>query len=149
MTLPLNGITVIDLTHVLAGPFCSLQLQELGARVIKVERPGHGDDTRSFPPFVDGYSAYFAGLNHGKESIALDLSTPEDRRIFDALLERADVVLENFRPGVMEKLGYGWDALHVRHPRADLWRGFQAFGHTGVQRPASPPMTWWCRHAAA
>ncbi|MDP1669830.1 CaiB/BaiF CoA transferase family protein [Phaeovulum sp.] len=137
MTLPLSGITVIDLTHVLAGPFCSTQLLELGAKVIKVERPGAGDDTRAFPPFIDGFSAYFAGLNHGKQSIALDLSAPGDRSIFDALLERADVVLENFRPGVMEKLGYGWEALHARHPRL-IYGAVSGFGHTGPEagRPA-------------
>ncbi|WP_372840418.1 CaiB/BaiF CoA transferase family protein [Phaeovulum sp.] len=132
MTLPLSGITVVDLTHVLAGPFCSSQLQELGARVIKVERPGLGDDTRAFPPFVDGFSAYFAGLNHGKQSIALDLSTPEDRRIFEALLDQADVVLENFRPGVMEKLGYGWDTLHASRPKL-IYGVVSGFGHTGPE----------------
>jgi CoA:oxalate CoA-transferase len=132
MTLPLAGITVIDLTHVLAGPFSSTQLQELGARVIKVERPGEGDDTRAFPPFVDGQSAYFAGLNHGKQSIALDLTAAADREIFERLLGRADVVLENFRPGVMEKLGYGWDALHARLPRL-IYGAVSGFGHTGPE----------------
>ncbi|MDP2739394.1 MAG: CaiB/BaiF CoA-transferase family protein [Pseudorhodobacter sp.] len=132
MTLPLAGITVIDLTHVLAGPFSSTQLQELGARVIKVERPGKGDDTRAFPPFIDGQSAYFAGLNHGKQSIALDLTAAGDREIFERLLDRADVVLENFRPGVMEKLGYGWDALHARLPRL-IYGAVSGFGHTGPE----------------
>ncbi|MFV0384788.1 CoA transferase, partial [Paracoccus sp. (in: a-proteobacteria)] len=117
MTKPLADIVVLDLTHVLAGPFCSTQLADLGARIIKVERPVTGDDTRAFPPFVDGESAYFAALNHGKQSIALDLKTDGDRAIFEALLARSDVVLENFRPGVMEKLGYGWQALHERLPR--------------------------------
>ena len=132
MTLPLSGITVIDLTHVLAGPFCATQLQELGARVIKVERPGAGDDTRAFPPFVGGFSAYFAGLNHGKQSIALDLQAPADREIFEALLARADVVIENYRPGVMEKLGYGWDALHARHEGL-IYGVVSGFGHTGPE----------------
>ena len=133
MTLPLTGITVIDLTHVLAGPFCSAQLLDLGARVIKVERPRRGDDTRDFPPFVDGFSAYFAGLNHGKQSIALDLTAPADRAIFEALVARADVLLENFRPGVMEKFGYGWEALHPRHPRL-IYGAVSGFGHTGPER---------------
>ena len=117
MPPPLEGLIVIDLTHVLAGPFASTILSDLGARVIKVERPGTGDDTRAFPPFVKDESAYFAGLNHGKESIALDLHDAADREILDRLLARADMLLENFRPGVMERLGYGWDALHDKHPR--------------------------------
>jgi CoA:oxalate CoA-transferase len=137
MTAPLDGITVLDLTHVLAGPFASLILGDLGARVIKVERPGSGDDTRSFPPFKDGASAYFAAINHGKESIALDLKAEEDRAIFEALLARADIVLENYRPGVMEKLGYGWEALHARFP-ALIYGAVSGFGHTGPDalRPA-------------
>jgi CoA:oxalate CoA-transferase len=127
---PLNGITILDLTHVLAGPFCSHTLADLGARVIKVERPGHGDDTRAFPPFVQGESGYFAALNAGKQSIALDLKAPDDRAIFDRLLARADVVLENYRPGVMERLGYGWTDLHARHPRL-IYGAVSGFGHTG------------------
>lgn len=132
MTLPLDDLVVLDLTHVLAGPFCSTQLADLGARVIKVERPGTGDDTRAFPPFVDDESAYFAALNHSKQSIALDLKADADRAIFDALLARADVVLENFRPGVMEKLGYGWEALHERHPRL-IYGAVSGFGHSGPE----------------
>lgn len=127
---PLDGITVLDLTHVLAGPYCSHTLLDLGAHVIKVERPGTGDDTRAFPPFVDGTSAYFAALNAGKQSIALDLKSPTDRGIFDRLLARADVILENYRPGVMERLGYGWDALHAKHPRL-IYGAVSGFGHTG------------------
>jgi CoA:oxalate CoA-transferase len=127
---PLTGITILDLTHVLAGPFCSTTLADLGARVIKVERPGTGDDTRAFPPFVQGESAYFSALNAGKRSIALDLKTPADRAIFDRLLARADVLLENFRPGVMDRLGYGWDSLHARHPRL-IYASVSGFGQTG------------------
>ena len=130
MTYPLDGLVVLDLTHVLAGPYCSMQLLDLGARVIKVERPGRGDDTRAFPPFADGDSAYFAALNHGKQSIALDLKAPADRAIFERLLARADVLLENFRPGVMERLGYGWEALHARDPRL-IYGAVSGFGHTG------------------
>ena len=130
MSAPFHGITVIDLTHVLAGPFCSTILSDLGARVIKVERPGSGDDTREFPPFQNGESGYFAVLNHGKESIALDLKAPPDREIFEALLERADVVLENYRPGVMERLGYGWEALHEKHPRL-IYGAVSGYGHSG------------------
>ena len=130
MTAPLSGITILDLTHVLAGPFCSSTLQDLGAAVIKVERPGTGDDTRSFPPFVQGESAYFAALNAGKKSIALDLKAAADREVFERLLARVDVVLENFRPGVMERLGYGWEVLHARHPRL-VYGAVSGFGHTG------------------
>ncbi|MDZ4312386.1 MAG: CoA transferase, partial [Cypionkella sp.] len=90
---PLSGVTILDLTHVLAGPFASLSLADLGAKVIKVERPGSGDDTRAFPPFIEGQSAYFAALNTGKASIALDLKAEGDRAVFERLLARADVVL--------------------------------------------------------
>ena len=130
MTYPLDGITVLDLTHVLAGPYCANQLADLGARIIKVERPGLGDDTRHFPPFVDGESAYFATLNRGKQSIALDLRAASDRAIFDRLLAHVDVLIENNRPGVMERLGYGWEALHARHPRL-IYGAVSGFGHSG------------------
>jgi len=137
MTRPLQDLLVLDLTHVLAGPFASLTLGDLGARIIKVERPGTGDDTRAFPPFKDGTSAYFATINHGKQSIALDLKAHGDRAIFEDLLGRADVVLENYRPGVMENLGYGWEALHARFPRL-IYGAVSGFGHTGPDalRPA-------------
>ncbi|MDT8855761.1 CoA transferase [Paracoccaceae bacterium Fryx2] len=137
MTRPLDAITVLDLTHVLAGPFASTTLGDLGARIIKVERPGAGDDTRAFPPFVQGESAYFAALNAGKQSIALDLAAAADRAIFGRLLDRADVLLENFRPGVMERLGYGWDSLQHSHPRL-IYGAVSGFGHTGPDagRPA-------------
>lgn len=134
---PLTGITVLDLTHVLAGPYCSHTLGDLGARIIKLERPGAGDDTRCFPPFVAGESAYFATLNAGKQSIALDLKAPADRALFERLVARADVLLENYRPGVMDRLGYGFDALHARHPRL-IYGAVSGFGHTGpdAQKPA-------------
>jgi CoA:oxalate CoA-transferase len=127
---PLDGITILDLTHVLAGPFATHTLQDLGARVIKVERPPSGDDTRAFPPFVAGESAYFATLNAGKQSIALDLRAPADRAVFDRLLVRADVLVENFRPGVMDRLGYGWPQLSVRYP-ALVYAAVSGFGQTG------------------
>ena len=130
---PLNGVTVLDLTRILAGPFCTMQLYDLGARVIKVEPPGGGDDSRLVGPFICGRSAYFTSLNRGKESIALDLKEDGDRRIFERLLEGADILTENYRPGVMDRLGYGWDALHVRFPRL-IYAATSGFGRTGPYR---------------
>jgi CoA:oxalate CoA-transferase len=107
-----------------------LLLAELGARVIKVEVPGTGDDARQYGPFKEGKSTYFASVNRGKESIALDLKTPADREIFERLLDKADALVENFRPGTMEKLGYGWETLHARYPRL-VYAAASGFGHTG------------------
>ncbi len=132
MSTPLSGITVIDLSHVLAGPYCSMVLSDLGARVIKIERPGLGDDTRAFPPFRDGESAYFAAINRGKESIALDLKDDADRAIFEQMLPKADVLIENFRPGVMERLGYGWEDIHAKYPHV-IYGAVSGFGHTGPE----------------
>ena len=130
---PLAGITVVDLTRVLAGPFCTLLLLDLGARVIKVERPGAGDDARQIGPFVGDRSAYFLSLNRGKESIALDLKAPADRAIFERLLERADVLVENFRPSALERLGFGWNELRRRYPKL-VYAAASGFGHTGPYR---------------
>ena len=127
---PLSGITIVDLSRILAGPYCTLLLAELGARVIKVEAPKTGDDARQYGPFTNGKSTYFASVNRGKESIALDLKAPGDREIFERLLDKADAVVENFRPGTMERLGYGWDSLHPRYPRL-IYAAASGFGHTG------------------
>ena len=109
---PLSGITVVDLTRVLAGPFCTLTLADLGARVIKVEHPEGGDLARQLGPMLpNDVSGYALSVNRGKESIALDLKREADVAILHRLLARADVLVENFRPGVMEKLGLGWEAL--------------------------------------
>ena len=134
---PLAGILVVDLTRVLAGPFCTQVLADLGARVIKVEAPGRGDDARQIGPFVDATSAYFLSLNRGKQSLALDLHGAPDRRVFERLLERADVLAENFRPGVMHRLGYGWEELEQKYPRL-VMASISGFGQTGpyAQRPA-------------
>ena len=127
---PLSGITIIDLSRILAGPYCTLLLAELGARVIKVEAPNSGDDARQYGPFKNGKSAYFVSVNRGKESIALDLKSPAGREIFERLLDKADALVENFRPGTMEKLGYGWDSLHPRYSRL-VYAAASGFGHTG------------------
>ncbi len=127
---PLSGVTVVDLSRVLAGPFCTLVLADLGARVIKVEAPGGGDDSRHFGPFVGGKSAYFMSLNRGKESIALDLKAEEDRSVLHSLLGQADVLVENFRPGTMDRLGFGWGSLQERHPRL-IYAAVSGFGQTG------------------
>jgi CoA:oxalate CoA-transferase len=134
---PLEGITVVDLSRVLAGPFCTLILAQLGARIIKVELPGSGDDARAFGPFVGGKSLYFSALNYDKQSIALDLTQPADRLTLEGLLGITDVVIENFRPGTMEKLGYGWETLHARFPNL-IYGAVSGFGDTGPysSRPA-------------
>jgi len=139
---PLSGILVIDLTRVLAGPYAALMLNELGARIIKVEPPRTGDDSRHIGPFVKTKagktkSGYFMSVNRGKESIALDLKADGDRRIFEALLSRADILIENYRGGTMEKLGYGYEKLKDKHP-ALIYCGVSGFGHTGpyAKRPA-------------
>lgn len=127
---PLSGIVVVDLSRILAGPYCTLLMAEMGARVIKVEPPKGGDDARAYGPFINGKSTYFASVNRGKESIALDLKSDADRKIFEKLLEKADVVVENFRPGTMEKLGYGWEMLHKKYPKL-IYASASGFGHTG------------------
>lgn len=126
----LSGITVVDLTHVLSGPFATMILRNLGARVIKVEPPSVGDDSRAFGPFVKDVSLYFSSINAGKESIALNLKDAGDRKVFEELLSIADVVTENYRPGTMEKLGYGWDKLHELYPKL-IYGVASGFGHSG------------------
>ena len=111
-SLPLAGVTVLDLTRVLAGPYCSMMLADMGADIIKVENPDGGDDTRAFSePNVDGISTYFLTFNRNKKSVALDLKSAAGRDAFLRLVVRADVVIENFRTGVMERLGLGYDVL--------------------------------------
>ena len=127
---PLEGITVLDFSRVLAGPYCTMVLADLGARVIKIERLATGDDTRAFGPFVDQESAYFMCFNRGKESIALDLKSPRDRDLLERLLGEADVVVENFRPGVMDRLGYGAERLSRTHPHL-VYASISGFGQTG------------------
>lgn len=128
---PLDGITVLDFSRVLAGPYCTMMLADLGARVIKIEKFGTGDDTRAFGPFVEGgESAYFMCFNRGKESIVLDIKSPRDRELLERLLDVSDVVVENFRPGVMDRLGYGSERLAKTHPHI-VYASISGFGNTG------------------
>jgi CoA:oxalate CoA-transferase len=127
---PLSGVTVIDLSRILAGPYCTMLMAEMGARVIKVETPGKGDDARQYGPFKGGKSTYFSSVNRGKQSIALDLKRDSDKKIFDKLLIKGDVLIENFRPGTMEKLGYGWAQIHPRFPKL-IYAAASGFGHSG------------------
>jgi CoA:oxalate CoA-transferase len=133
---PLSGLTILDLTRVLAGPYCTMLLSDLGARIVKVEPP-EGDDSRRYGPFINGVSGYFTAFNRGKESIVLDLKNDLDRTVFERLLPQSDVIVENYRPGTMEKLGYGWESLHARFPRL-IYAAASGFGHSGpyASRPA-------------
>jgi crotonobetainyl-CoA:carnitine CoA-transferase CaiB-like acyl-CoA transferase len=134
MSGPLDGITVLDFTRVLSGPYCTMQLADMGARVIKIEHPGKGDDTRAWgPPFVNGESAYFLSINRNKESLTLDLKHPDGRRVLERLLERADVLVENFRPGTLARLGLGYEAVSLRWPRV-VYCSISGFGQTGPRR---------------
>jgi crotonobetainyl-CoA:carnitine CoA-transferase CaiB-like acyl-CoA transferase len=134
MTTPLHGITVLDLTRVLSGPYCTMLLADMGARVIKVERPGKGDDTRAWgPPFLQGESAYFLSINRNKESVTLDFKQPRGRAVLDRLFAMTDVIVENFRPGTLAKLGLDYAALAPRHPRL-VYCSISGFGHSGPRR---------------
>lgn len=137
MPKPLEGVRVLDLTRVLAGPFCTMMLLDLGAEVVKVEVPGVGDDSRAFGPFKNGQSLYFLNINRGKESVALDLKSAEGKALLIELAKKSDVIVENFRPGTMEKLGLGWEALKAANPRL-IYAAVSGFGHTGPDsgRPA-------------
>ncbi len=134
---PLKDLIVVDLTRVLAGPYLTMLLSDMGARVIKVEIPDGGDDARHFGPFVEDESAYFASVNRGKQSIALDLKNSDDRVIFEKLLTKADMLVENFRATALEKLGFGWNVLQKLNPRL-IYAAVSGFGHTGPykDRPA-------------
>ena len=110
---PLNGLRVIDLTRVLAGPYCAMMLGDMGAEVIKIEEPVHGDDTRAWAPHRKGWSTFFLGLNRSKKSLALDLKSNLGQEALRRLIETADVLIENFRPGSLTKLGFGLSLIHI------------------------------------
>ena len=131
---PLAGVTVVDLTRVLSGPYCTMLLADMGARVIKIEQPGRGDETRTWgPPFLDGESAYFLSINRNKESVTLDFKRPEGRRLLERLIDGADVVVENFQPGTLDRLGLGYGDLSARVPRL-VYCSISGFGQAGPGR---------------
>jgi len=134
---PLADLVVADLTRVLAGPYATRVLADLGAQVVKVEHPPDGDDARRYGPFIGGRSGYYQSLNHGKRTVMADLKDRRGKAVFEELLDGADVLVENFRPGVMERLGYGWETVRERWPRL-VYAAVSGFGHAGpyAQRPA-------------
>lgn len=126
----LDGVVVLDLTRVLAGPYCGMLLADMGATVIKVEMVGKGDDSRAYGPFVKGESCYFMGLNRGKKGCTLNLKAEEGKEIFKEMVKKADILIENYRPGTMEKLGLGYDVLKKINPGL-IYGAVSGFGHTG------------------
>jgi CoA:oxalate CoA-transferase len=130
MPKPFDQIRVLDLTRVLVGPFCTMILSDLGAEIIKFERPPQGDDSRMFGPFMENRSLYFLSINRGKKSITLNLKHPQGKQMFLDMVKKADIVVENFRPGTMEKLGIGYDVLSEINPRI-IYASASGFGHTG------------------
>lgn len=130
---PLDGLKVIDLTRILAGPFCAMLLGDMGADVIKIEEPVLGDDARGWAPHVGAWSAYFLGVNRSKRSLALDLKKPAGADVLRKLLASADVFIENFRPGSLEKLGFTYEAVHGLNPRL-VYCTISGYGRTGPRR---------------
>ncbi len=134
MRTPLEDLLVIDLTRALAGPYCTMMLGDLGARIIKIETPDGGDDTRGWgPPFINGESSYFLGINRNKESLTLNLKQPDAREVLRRLLGRADVLVENFRAGTMDRFGFGFPAVHALNPRL-VYASISGFGQDGPYR---------------
>jgi crotonobetainyl-CoA:carnitine CoA-transferase CaiB-like acyl-CoA transferase len=129
---PLKGIRVLDLTRVLAGPYCAMLLGDMGAEVIKIEEPGKGDDTRGWPPFAGGESTYFMSVNRNKKSVTLNLKAPEGRELLKKLAKRSDVLLENFRTGTMDKLGLGYRTLSKLNPKL-VYCAISGFGESGPE----------------
>ena len=127
----LSGMVVLDLTQIMAGPFCTMTLADMGANVIKVEKPNGGDDNRRMgPPFIKDWSAGFLALNRNKRSLVLDLRSEDGQAVFKRLVKGADAVVENFRPGVMDRLGLGYDALTAITPSL-IYCSVSGFGNTG------------------
>jgi crotonobetainyl-CoA:carnitine CoA-transferase CaiB-like acyl-CoA transferase len=134
--LPLAGLKVVDFTRVLAGPLCTMLLGDMGAEVVKIEDPRHGDDTRAWAPFADGWSTYFLSVNRNKKSLALDLKSPEDMARVRELVKGADVLVENFRPGTLTRLGLGPDAARTLNERL-IYCSISGYGATGPKRELS------------
>jgi len=131
MVRPLESITVLDLSRALAGPYCTMMLGDMGAEIIKIEMPGRGDDSRSWgPPFVEGESAYFMSVNRNKKSITLNLKSEKSKEIIEKLIKKVDVVVENFRPGTMEKLGLGYKSVVELNPKI-IYASISGFGQDG------------------
>jgi crotonobetainyl-CoA:carnitine CoA-transferase CaiB-like acyl-CoA transferase len=134
MAGPLAGFTIVDLTRVLSGPYCTMELADLGARVIKDEQPGKGDDTRHWgPPFLGVESAYFLSINRNKESVTCDFKPSEGREVLERLIAGADVFVENFRPGTIDRAGFGWDTIHKKFPRL-VYASISGYGQSGPRK---------------
>jgi crotonobetainyl-CoA:carnitine CoA-transferase CaiB-like acyl-CoA transferase len=133
LTLPLTGLKVIDFTRVLAGPLCTMLLGDMGAEILKIEDPRHGDDTREWAPFVDGASTYFLGVNRNKKSVAVDLKSAAGIALLENLIRSADVLVENFRPGTLERLGFGPDRARAMNERL-IYCSISGYGATGPRR---------------
>jgi formyl-CoA transferase len=127
---PLDGLKVVDLTRVLAGPFCTMMLGDMGADVIKIEEPGHGDESRGWEPVVNGWSSYFLGVNRNKRSVALDLKQPDGASALQSLVAQADVLVENFKPGSLAQLGFGYAAVAAMNPRL-VYCSISGYGGSG------------------
>jgi formyl-CoA transferase len=131
---PLEGLRVVDLTRVLSGPYCTMQLGDMGAEVIKVEQPGKGDDTRAFaPPYQGDQAAYFLSVNRNKKSITLDMKSAAGKEVLWRLIDKSDILVENFRPGAMDRLGFGYAAVK-RHRPAMVYASISGFGASGPQK---------------
>src|SRR5712691_6777605 len=127
---PLHGLRVIDLTRVVAGPFCTMMLGDMGAEVLKIEEPQHGDDSRAWAPFIQNYGSFYLALNRSKKSVALDLKTPEGADALTRLIEDADVLIENFRPGSLAELGFDYASASPINPRL-IYCSISGYGQTG------------------
>src|SRR5450631_2658082 len=127
---PLSGLRIVDLTRVVAGPFCTMMLGDMGAEVLKIEEPTHGDDSRAWAPFIEGAGSFFLALNRSKKSVALDLKTPEGANALRQLIETADVLIENFRPGSLAGLGFDYETMAALNPRL-IYCSISGYGQTG------------------
>ena len=138
----LDGLKVLDLTRVLAGPFCTMLLGDLGADVVKIEEPALGDDTRGWAPFIDGWSTYFLGVNRNKRSMALNLKSAEGADVLARLIRQADVLVENLRPGTLARLGFGYEQAAALNPRLSLRLGHRLRPHRPTARRGWLSIPW-------